>query len=176
MHCVIKWFCVRSGVKTTDYTNNLLRSTYNLCKWIDAVVPQIWTQYEISGSISASYKFSNVSNSNDLRAFMIIPVPLAILREIHFMCSSQFSLNVSLSLSSMIDCVIIGHQYNTLNLFVGNGSSFLSSNFHHGVNDMFNYYDGPACFTTDNSPHETARYGEIASAILNFFVCCMEMG
>ena len=25
-------------------------------------------------------------------------------------------------------------------------------------------------------PHETARYGEIASAILNFFVCCMEMG
>ena len=26
------------------------------------------------------------------------------------------------------------------------------------------------------SPHETARYGEIASAILNFFVCCMEMG
>ena len=24
--------------------------------------------------------------------------------------------------------------------------------------------------------HETARYGEIASAILNFFVCCMEMG
>ena len=26
------------------------------------------------------------------------------------------------------------------------------------------------------NPHETARYGEIASAILNFFVCCMEMG
>ena len=24
--------------------------------------------------------------------------------------------------------------------------------------------------------HETARYGEIASAISNFFVCCMEMG
>ena len=28
----------------------------------------------------------------------------------------------------------------------------------------------------DFNPHETARYGEIASAILNFFVCCMEMG
>ena len=28
----------------------------------------------------------------------------------------------------------------------------------------------------DINPHETARYGEIASAILNFFVCCMEMG
>ena len=26
------------------------------------------------------------------------------------------------------------------------------------------------------NPHETARYGEIASAIFNFFVCCMEMG
>ena len=26
------------------------------------------------------------------------------------------------------------------------------------------------------NPHETARYGEIASAILNFFVCCVEMG
>ena len=26
------------------------------------------------------------------------------------------------------------------------------------------------------NPHETARYGEIASAILNFFVCCMETG
>ena len=26
------------------------------------------------------------------------------------------------------------------------------------------------------NPHETARYGEIASAILNFFVCSMEMG
>ena len=24
--------------------------------------------------------------------------------------------------------------------------------------------------------HETARYGEVASAILKFFVCCMEMG
>ena len=31
------------------------------------------------------------------------------------------------------------------------------------MNDIFN-------------PHETARYGEIASAILNFFVCCVEMG
>ena len=28
----------------------------------------------------------------------------------------------------------------------------------------------------DLNPHETARYGEIASAILNFFVCCMEIG
>ena len=29
---------------------------------------------------------------------------------------------------------------------------------------------------TEINPHETARYGEVASAILKFFVCCMEMG
>ena len=95
-------------------------STYNLCKWIDAVVPQIWTQYEIWGSISALYKFNNVSDSNDLRAFMIIPVPLAILREIHFICSSQFSLlsimtpkNFALSTSRILDPFIwmVGHCY-----------------------------------------------------------------
>ena len=32
------------------------------------------------------------------------------------------------------------------------------------------------CLGQSFNPHETARYGEIASAILNFFVCCMEMG
>ena len=33
-----------------------------------------------------------------------------------------------------------------------------------------------SCITKHVNPHETARYGEVASAILKFFVCCMEMG
>ena len=58
------------------------------------------------------------SDSNDLRAFMIIPVPLAILREIHSMCSSQFSLlsiitpkHFALSTSRILDPFIwiVGH-------------------------------------------------------------------
>ena len=78
----------------------------------------MWTQYEIWGSINALYKFSKVSDSNDLRAFMIIPVPLAIFREIHFICSSQFSLlsiitpkNFALPTSRILDQFIwmVGH-------------------------------------------------------------------
>ena len=92
MQCFIRGFCVSSGVNTTDYTNNLLLKyiqslQMNRCR-SSPNMDTVW----IWGSISALYKFSNVSDSNDLRAFMIIPVPLAILREMHFICSSQFSL------------------------------------------------------------------------------------
>ena len=67
-------------------------STWSLCRWTDTAVPQMWTQYEIWGSIIASYTFNKVSDSNDIQAFMIIPVPLAIFQEMHFICSSQLSL------------------------------------------------------------------------------------
>ena len=66
--------------------------TYSRCRWIEAAVPQTWIPYEIWGSISALYKLSNVSDSNDLRAFMIIPIPLAIFRDMHLICSIQFNL------------------------------------------------------------------------------------
>ena len=94
-------------------------STWSLCRWTDAVVPKMWTQYEIWGSINVLYKFSKVSDSNDLRAFVIIPVPLAIFREIHFICSSQFSLlpiitpkNFALPTSRILDPFIwmVGHS------------------------------------------------------------------
>ena len=45
-------------------------SIYYLCRWTDAVVTQICTQYAIWGIISALYKFNNVSESKDNRAFM----------------------------------------------------------------------------------------------------------
>ena len=67
--------------------------TYSRCRWIEAAVPQTWIPYEIWGSISTLYKLSNVSNSNDLRAFMIIPIPLAIFRDMHWICSIQFNLS-----------------------------------------------------------------------------------
>ena len=66
--------------------------TNSRCRWIEAVVPQTWIPYEIWGNISALYKLSNVSDSNDLRAFMIIPIPLANLRDMHLICSIQFNL------------------------------------------------------------------------------------
>ena len=77
-------------------------------------MPQTWIQYDIWGNINALYKFNSVSVLNDLRAFMIIPVPLAILREIHFICSSQLSLlsiiipkNFALSTSLIMDQFVL---------------------------------------------------------------------
>ena len=66
--------------------------TYSRCRWIEAAVPQTWIPYEIWGSISVLYKWSNVSDLNDLRAFMIIPIPLAIFRDMHLIRSIQFNL------------------------------------------------------------------------------------
>ena len=43
--------------------------------------------------------------------------------------------------------------------------------FKHSVNSWF-----WTLVLLSFNPHETARYGEVASAILKFFVCCMEMG
>ena len=68
----------------------------------------------VQGSGKSEYNL----DSNDLRAFMIIPVPLVILREMHFTCSSQFSLssiiapkNFALSTSRIRDPFIwmVGH-------------------------------------------------------------------
>ena len=66
--------------------------TYSRCRLLEAAVPQTWILYEIWGSISALYKLNNVSDSNDWRAFMIIPIPLAIFRDMHLICSIQFNL------------------------------------------------------------------------------------
>ena len=45
--------------------------------------------YVLWGKINALYKLSNVSDTNDLRAFIIMPVPFEIFREIHIICSIQ---------------------------------------------------------------------------------------
>ena len=78
------------------WTSQIIRKiffckTYSRCRWIEPAVPQTWTPYEIWGSITALYKLSNVSDSNDLHAFMIIPIPLAIFRDMHLICSIQFN-------------------------------------------------------------------------------------
>ena len=46
--------------------------TYSLWRWIDAVVPQTWIQYDIWGNINALYKFNSVSVSNDSMEDIII--------------------------------------------------------------------------------------------------------
>ena len=46
----------------------------------------------------------------------------------------------------------------------------------NGYESTANYIIWGIYYIWSINPHETARYGEIASAILNFFVCCMEMG
>ena len=62
------------------------------------------------GNINELYKFSKVSDSNALRALIIMPVPWAIFREIHLICSIQFNLlsivipkNLALSTSWILD-------------------------------------------------------------------------
>ena len=64
---------------------------WNPCKWIDAIVPQIWIQYTLWVNTDALYMINNVSEWNDLPASMIILVPLIIFREIRIMhiCSSR---------------------------------------------------------------------------------------
>ena len=83
--CVLGW--TPQTIRTIFFCK-----TYSRCRWVEAAVPQTWIPYEIWGSISALYKLSNVSDSNDLRAFMIIPIPLAIFRDMHLICSIQFNL------------------------------------------------------------------------------------
>ena len=83
--CVLGW--TPQTIRTIFFCK-----TYSQCRWIEAAVPQTWIPYEIWGSISALYKLSNVSDSNDLRAFMIKPIPLAIFRDMHLIWSIQFNL------------------------------------------------------------------------------------
>ena len=83
--------CVLGWTPQTIWTIFFCK-TYNRCSWIEAAVPQTWIPYEIWGSISALYNLNNVSDSNDFRAFMIIPIPLAIVRDMHLICSIQFNL------------------------------------------------------------------------------------
>ena len=100
-----------------------LGSEYHIIKWTAAAVPQTWIPYVIWGKINALYKLSNVSDSNDLRAFMIMPEPFAIFREIHLICSIQFSLlsimiprNLASSTSWILDpCIwMVGQFFFTL--------------------------------------------------------------
>ena len=66
------------------------------------------------------YYMRNFSDSHDLRAFIMMPVPFAILREIHLICSIQFSFlsimiprNLASSTSWILDPFIwmIGQLY-----------------------------------------------------------------
>ena len=83
--CVIGW--TPQIIRTIFFCK-----TYSRCRWIgiEAAVPLTWIPYEIWGSISALYKLSNVSDTNALRAFMIIPIPLAFFRDMHLICFIQF--------------------------------------------------------------------------------------
>ena len=67
-------------------------NTCNLFKWTEAAVLQTWIPYDMWGNINELYKFSKVSDSNALRAFIIMPVHFAIFRETHLICSIQFNL------------------------------------------------------------------------------------
>ena len=140
-------------------------SAWSLCRWTDAVVPQMCTKCEIWGSINALHKFNNVSDSNDLQAFLIIPVPLDIFRDIHFIWSNQFRLlsiitpnNFALPTSKILDPFIwiVGHlsflpfglkiMKFVLSIFMGNRLAFnhyiiLLSSLLMTVNSSCNSFD-----------------------------------
>ena len=81
-----QWVCVCSIMNSTDYANNLFLK-YMTEEQLLFPKPE----YHDKGTKSALYKLSNVSDSKDFLAFIIIPISLAILRETHSTCSTQFT-------------------------------------------------------------------------------------
>ena len=77
--------------------------TCSLSICTDAAVPHTWIQKDIWGNINALYRFNNVSLSNDLRAFMIIPILFETFLEMWLICSAQDSL---LSINTPSTCYL----------------------------------------------------------------------
>ena len=78
---------------------------HRLYEWSFSEVMFTWSLWKIS----ALYKLSNVSDSKDFLAFIIMPIPFAILHEMHLTCSTHFNLlsinipiNLALSTSMML--------------------------------------------------------------------------
>ena len=82
--CVLRW--TPQMIRTIFFCN-----IYSRHRWIEAAVSQTYKLYHRWESIRSLYKLSNVSDSNDLRVFMIIPILLAISRVIHLIYSIQFN-------------------------------------------------------------------------------------
>ena len=79
------------------WTPQIIRTTFfcrkfSRCKLIEPAITQTWISYDIWGITSALYRLSNVWDSNDLRTFMLMPLPLVIYQDILLRYLTPFNL------------------------------------------------------------------------------------